>query len=114
MSAGATVSTWPTASTTPILNERTHNWKLQAARVNRPHTGLVIGGNGGLHQVRWALAGRGKRGGVRVIDDWAVELGARPPDTRGACAGALADGSEASPYRVGCHSPSTSAAPKCG
>jgi len=40
--------------------------KLQTALVNRP-TGSVIHGSGGLRKVRWALPGRGKRGGVRAI-----------------------------------------------
>jgi len=47
--------------------------KLQTALVNRPNTGSVIRGSGGLRKVRWALPGRGKRGGVRVIYYWAVE-----------------------------------------
>jgi hypothetical protein len=33
----------------------------------------VIPGSGGLRKVRWALSGRGKRGGVRIIYYWAVE-----------------------------------------
>lgn len=32
-----------------------------------PETGDVIPGSGGLRKIRWAGAGRGKRGGVRVI-----------------------------------------------
>lgn len=47
--------------------------KLQIALVNRPNTGSVIRGGGGLRKVRWALPGRGKRGGVRVIYYWVVE-----------------------------------------
>jgi mRNA-degrading endonuclease RelE of RelBE toxin-antitoxin system len=34
--------------------------------------GAVIPGSGGLRKVRWSPAGRGKRGGVRVIYYWAV------------------------------------------
>ena len=33
----------------------------------QPHAGDVIPGSGGCRKVRWALAGRGKRGGARVI-----------------------------------------------
>ena len=46
--------------------------KLQTALVNRPDSGTLIAGSGGLRKVRWALKGGGKRGGVRVIYYWAV------------------------------------------
>lgn len=46
--------------------------KLQADLVRRPDAGVVIPGSGGLRKLRWGLAGRGKRGGVRVIYYWAV------------------------------------------
>lgn len=45
---------------------------LQTALADRPTAGRVIPGSGGLRKVRWAAAGRGKRGGVRVIYYWAV------------------------------------------
>jgi hypothetical protein len=45
---------------------------LQIALVNRPNAGVVIQGSGGLRKIRTAPAGRGKRGGVRVIYYWAV------------------------------------------
>lgn len=32
-----------------------------------PTAGVVISGTGGVRKVRWGAAGRGKRGGVRVI-----------------------------------------------
>jgi mRNA-degrading endonuclease RelE of RelBE toxin-antitoxin system len=35
-----------------------------------PDRGDVIAGSGGLRKIRWRLAGRGKRGGVRVIYYW--------------------------------------------
>src|SRR5437660_5790856 len=47
-------------------------WKLQTALVDRPDMGMVIRGTGGLRKTRWALPGKGKRGGVRVIYYWAI------------------------------------------
>ena len=44
---------------------------LQIALLLRPEQGPVIPRSGGLRKVRWAAAGRGKRGGVRVIYYWA-------------------------------------------
>lgn len=32
-----------------------------------PEAGDVVPGSGGVRKVRWSLAGRGKRGGVRII-----------------------------------------------
>jgi hypothetical protein len=32
-----------------------------------PEAGVVIPGSGGVRKLRWALEGRGKRGGARVI-----------------------------------------------
>ena len=46
---------------------------LQRALLLRPEQGVVIRGSGGLRKLRWALEGRGKRGGLRVIYYWAVE-----------------------------------------
>jgi len=46
--------------------------ELQEVLIVRPHAGAVIPGSGGLRKVRWAPAGRGKRGGVRVIYYWAI------------------------------------------
>jgi hypothetical protein len=46
--------------------------ELQVALVHRPHVGSIIKASGGLRKVRWAVKGRGKRGGVRVIYYWAV------------------------------------------
>lgn len=46
---------------------------LQAVLVNRPDIGAVIPSSGGLRKARWGMAGRGKRGGVRVIYYWAVK-----------------------------------------
>jgi len=41
--------------------------QLQAALVRDPNAGAVIPRSGGVRKLRWALAGRGKRGGLRVI-----------------------------------------------
>ena len=41
--------------------------QLQADLVNHPDTGEIIPGSGGLRKIRWAIQGRGKRGGIRVI-----------------------------------------------
>ncbi len=46
--------------------------KLQIVLANRPQAGAIIRGSGGLRKIRWALPGRGKRGGVRVIYYWAT------------------------------------------
>jgi len=46
---------------------------LQLELVQRPTAGSVIPGAGGLRKLRWALAGRGKRGGARVIYFWHPE-----------------------------------------
>lgn len=40
---------------------------LQQALTANPEAGDVIRGSGGVRKVRWGVAGRGKRGGIRVI-----------------------------------------------
>lgn len=40
---------------------------LQAVLAENPRAGDVIPGAGGLRKIRWRAAGRGKRGGIRVI-----------------------------------------------
>ncbi len=40
---------------------------LQQALVANPEAGDVIRGSGGVRKLRWGFAGRGKRGGIRVI-----------------------------------------------
>lgn len=46
--------------------------QLQSDLANRPDSGPLIPGSGGLRKVRWGYHGQGKRGGVRVIYYWAV------------------------------------------
>ena len=41
--------------------------ELQSGLGARPDAGAVIPGSGGVRKLRWALPGRGKRGGLRVI-----------------------------------------------
>jgi hypothetical protein len=43
---------------------------LQLALTLRPEQGTLIQGSGGLRKLRWALRGKGKRGGLRVIYYW--------------------------------------------
>ena len=40
---------------------------LQLALIGNTKTGELIQGSGGVRKMRWATAGRGKRGGIRVI-----------------------------------------------
>ncbi len=46
---------------------------LQEALVNRPDRGSLIKNSGGLRKIRWALEGRGKSGGARVIYYWMTD-----------------------------------------
>ncbi|MEJ0039923.1 MAG: type II toxin-antitoxin system RelE/ParE family toxin [Gammaproteobacteria bacterium] len=43
---------------------------LQLLLAVRPDAGDLIKGGGGIRKVRWALPGRGKSGGARVIYYW--------------------------------------------
>lgn len=49
-----------------LLTEDSYR-KLQLYLLLNPDAGDVIPGAGGLRKLRWRLAGRGKRGGARVI-----------------------------------------------
>jgi hypothetical protein len=41
--------------------------QLQQVLIADPETGSVIPGSGGVRKMRWGVAGRGKRGGLRII-----------------------------------------------
>lgn len=59
-----------TSSVSRFLNEESYR-QLQIALMLRPEQGPVIAGAGGARKIRWARAGSGRRGGVRVIYYWA-------------------------------------------
>ncbi len=44
--------------------------ELQNALLERPQLGDLISGSGGIRKLRWALPGRGRRGGVRILYYW--------------------------------------------
>ncbi len=40
---------------------------LQGFLLQNPEAGKIVRGSGGVRKVRWAISGKGKSGGVRVI-----------------------------------------------
>ena len=48
--------------------------KIQLALVLRPEAGKIIPGSGGLRKIRWKSSGSGKRGGLRLIYFWDVQV----------------------------------------
>lgn len=56
---------------TALLDDEEYR-ALQNALVEKPHLGDIIQGSGGIRKVRCGAAGRGKRGGGRVIYYWAT------------------------------------------
>ena len=56
-----------TADVRVLLSDEEYS-RLQEHLVRQPVAGDVISGTGGLRKVRWAVAGKGKRGGSRVIN----------------------------------------------
>lgn len=48
---------------------------LQGRLVAVPESGALLRGGGGIRKLRFALAGRGKSGGVRIIYYWLRENG---------------------------------------
>ena len=55
-----------TAAVRALLSDEEYG-ELQAFLVRQPDAGDVIAGTGGLRKIRWTAAGKGKRGGARVI-----------------------------------------------
>ena len=45
---------------------------LQVYLLRHPNSGVIIPGSGGVRKLRWAMRGKGKRGGARVIYFWKV------------------------------------------
>jgi len=58
-----------TEDITGLLSDAEYG-RLQVALLLRPEQGPVIPGSGGLRKVRWGAAGRGKRGGLRIVYYW--------------------------------------------
>ena len=55
---------------TALLSDEEYR-ALQNELLEDPERGDLIQGGGGIRKLRFALRGRGKRGGVRVIYYWA-------------------------------------------
>jgi mRNA-degrading endonuclease RelE of RelBE toxin-antitoxin system len=45
---------------------------LQVYLFHHPESGKIIHGSGGVRKIRWAIKGKGKSGGIRVIYYWKV------------------------------------------
>jgi mRNA-degrading endonuclease RelE of RelBE toxin-antitoxin system len=58
-----------TSDVSALLSDDSYT-ELQLTLAARPAAGDLIPGTGGLRKIRWALPGRGKRGGARVIYYW--------------------------------------------
>lgn len=58
-----------TAQITKLLTDEEYR-RLQVILALRPAQGTAIRGTSGLRKIRWGVAGRGKRGGVRVVYFW--------------------------------------------
>jgi hypothetical protein len=56
---------------TALLDDESYRG-LQSTLMRRPEQGPTIGGTHGARKMRWARAGAGKRGGIRVIYFWAA------------------------------------------
>ncbi len=54
-----------------LVNDNEYR-ELQNHLVEIPNSGDIIQGSGGLRKIRWAIKGRGKRAGMRIIYYWAT------------------------------------------
>ena len=43
---------------------------LQVYLLRYPDSGKIVPGSGGVRKIRWAIKGKGKSGGIRVIYYW--------------------------------------------
>lgn len=55
-----------------VLDEDSYRL-LQLHLLQVPDSGDIIQGSGGIRKIRWAPTGLGKRGGARIIYNWAVD-----------------------------------------
>lgn len=60
-----------TRQVTTLLTDDEYG-QLQVSLSIHPDAGAIIPHSGGLRKIRWSMAGRGKRGGVRAIYYWVV------------------------------------------
>lgn len=60
-----------TRQVTSLISDDEYS-RLQTILFTHPESGKIIPHSGGLRKIRWSLAERGKRGGVRVIYYWVV------------------------------------------
>ena len=51
----------------PVYLDDDEYAELQQYLIQNPEAGEVVPGSGGVRKVRWARAGAGKRGGLRII-----------------------------------------------
>jgi len=43
---------------------------LQSFLLKYPEAGKIVRGSGGVRKLRWAISGKGKSGGIRIIYYW--------------------------------------------